>query len=248
VARYRIPLILLGLFVVLLLVVLLTQNNSTSDTQTAASATATPDPKAEQLQILKIATADAPTKIEVKQTDPAKAIVFKYENAKWLLDGSTPTELDTVQVSNLVGQFNSLRGTALITDKGDNLANYGLDKPALVIGLNSPTQGVKAINVGQQNPATKVYYVKLENDPRVWTVAPVLIEQVKGWLTTPPVQPPTPTALPSIGLSPLPTLPPVTPGTPGAAPPPAATTAPATTAVATTVPATTAAPAPSSTP
>jgi hypothetical protein len=240
VARYRNGIILLVLFVILLAVVLLTQGGN-SNTTTSASATATPDPKAQQLQILNIPSTDTPTKIEVKQTDPAKSVAFKYENNKWLLDSSAATELDTTLVASALGQFNTLKGTVFVTDKGDNLADYGLDKPSLLINLNSPTQGAKVINVGQQNPATKTYYVKLENDPRVWSVAPALIEQVKGWLTQLPLPVPTPTPFPTIGLSPLPTLVPT--GTPGTAdsstsPVPAGTTAAAGT---TTVAATTAA-------
>lgn len=253
--RYRNALILLGLFIVLLAVVLLTQTN-TSNTVSTASATATPDPKAQQLQIINLVTADAPTRIEVKQTDPAKSVAIKYENSKWFSDAPNPVELDTITVAGIVGQFTTLKGTALVTDKGDNLPNYGLDKPSLMINLNSPTQGIKTIDVGQLNPATGSYYVKLENDPRVWTVPSTTIDQPKGWLDKLPVLPPTPTPFPSVALSPLPTLAPSgTPGTPGAATTPSATTpvattttAAATTAPATTAAATTAVPAPSPTP
>ena len=211
-ARYRNGLILLLLFLVLLAVVLLTQGGNSSTTTTAAT-TATPDPKAQLLQILNIPAADRPTKIEVKETTPAKSVAFKYENNKWLLDSSTAIELDTMVVASAIDQFNNLKGTTLVTDKGDNLANYGLDKLNLIITLNSPTLGNKVINVGEQNPATKAYYVKLENDLRVWAVAPGLIEQAKGWLEKLPIPVPTPTPFPTIDLSPLPSL--VPSGTPG---------------------------------
>jgi hypothetical protein len=231
VARYRNGIILLVFFVILLAVVLLTQGSNNNTTTTTAATTATPDPKAQQLQIFNIPSADTPTKIEVKQTDPAKSVAFKYENNKWLLDSSAATELDTIVVSSTIGQFNNLKGTTLVTDKGDNLANYGLDKPSLLINLNSPTQGAKVLNVGQQNPATKAYYVKLDNDLRVWAVAPTLIEQVKGWLTQLPIPVPTPTPFPDIALSPLPS--PVLTSTLNSSPVPTGTitTAPVTTTV-----------------
>jgi hypothetical protein len=236
VRRYRIPLILLGLFIVLLAVVLLTQNNSSSST-TAASATATPDPKAAQLQILNIPSSDATTKIEIKQTDPAKSVAFKYDNGKWVVDGPTSTELDTLTVANNVGQLNTLKGTALVNEKGDKLADYGLDKPALVINLTMPSGSTKSIQVGQQNPASKNYYVKLADDPRVWTVAPTLLDTVKGWLTTLPVPEATPTPFPTIPLSPLP--PTNTPNATATAVAATATPAPTTAAATTAAPATT---------
>ncbi len=237
--RYRTPLILLGVFVALLAAVLLTQNNA-STPPTAASATPTADPKAAQLAILNFSGADAPTKLEVRQADPAKTVAFKFDNGKWFTDGPNPVELDTLTIASLVGQLNTLKGTALVTDKGDNLANYGLDKPSFSLNLTSPTKGATTLQVGTQNPATKVYYVKLDNDGRVWTVAPTLLEPIKGWLDKLPVAPPTPTPLPTIPLSPLPTLAPTTTGggTAGAG---ATTAVPATTAAATTASSTTAA-------
>lgn len=236
-ARYRNAFILLALFVILLVVVLVTQSVG-SNTAVTTLSTATPDPKAQQLQILNIPSANAPTRIEVKQTDPAKTVAFKYENSKWQTDTTPPQELDSFAVSNASGQLNALKGQALITDKGDRLADFGLDKPSIVINLSSPTLGTKTVNIGAQNPATKLYYVKLADDPRVWTVQTILLDQIKGWLDKLPTAEPTATPFPSVPLSPLPTLVVTgTPGTPGTGA--AGTSAPA----ATTVPATTSAPA-----
>jgi hypothetical protein len=250
VRRYRNAIILLAFFIVLLAVVLLTQNNSSSSTTTAA-ATATPDPKAQQLQILNIPSDDAPTKLEVKQTDPAKSVAFKYENNKWYTDAANPTELDTISVASNVGVLTGLKGTALITDKGDNLQNYGLDKPKLSITMNSPKAGVKTLQIGDQNPATNAYYIKLDNEPKVWTVPASLIDPVKGWLDKLPVLPPTPTPLPTVQFSPLPSPVTGTPGTPGGSTTPGATTSAVTTAASTTTAAATTASAttaPASTP
>ncbi len=212
--RYRNALVLLAFFVALLGVVLFTQNSKSNSTPVSAAATPTPNPNAAQLQLLNIPSTDAVTKLELKQADPAKTLAFKYENSKWLVDGPGGQELDTVAVASTVGQISTLKGTALITDKGDNLPNYGLDKPSLIITLTSPTAGARIINLGVQNQATKAYYVKLENDPRVVTISSTLVDQLKGWFDKLPVVPPTATPLPSIALSPLPSPLPTTTGSP----------------------------------
>ncbi len=247
-ARYRNALILLGVFVVLLVVVLVIPNGKSNSSPVTAATTPTPNPNAAQLQLLNIPTSDAATKIELKQDSPAKTLAFKYENTKWLQDAPGGMELDTIAVASTVGQLSTLKGNSLITDKGDNLANYGLDKPGLVITLTSPTQGAKVINIGQQNPATQAYYVKLENDPRVVTVSSTLVDQLKGWFSNLPVLPPTPTAFPTIPLSPLPTTVPASPGAPGGASLPETPTPAPVTASTTTSSSPVPAPSPSPTP
>ncbi len=225
--RYRTAIILVVVFAALLAVVVLTQPGTP---QATVAGTPTASAADQKLQIIKLPDNNGPTRFEVKQADPAKSIAFKLDG-NWKLEGQEAVALDTGTVASTINQFSTLKGTQLIEEKLSNAALVGLDKPSLVITLTTPSF-TKTLQVGITNTATGNYYVKLADQDQVWAVSPTLINQVKDWLTPPPVAPPTPTPLPTLPPSPTP-LPTVavsgTPGTPGAASTPAPTTAPATT-------------------
>lgn len=200
--RYAGPIVLAAIFLVLLVVVLVTQPKS----PTTPSVAVPPTLSAEQvkLQIIRLPQGEQPSRLEIKQLDPAKIIAFKYEGAAWKIDGRENIALDTSLVSTNVGQLTQLNGQQLVQEQGA-LTEFGLDKPTLSIALTSPS-GTKTLLVGNVNQISKLYYVKLDNDPKVWTLPPSLVDTFKAWLDTPPVAPPTPTPLPTLPPTPTPNL------------------------------------------
>lgn len=116
----------------------------------------------------------------------------------WQVAGQPNFALDSSQVDAAVQQLSNLQGTAALpADAANNLAQYGLDKPSLSIMLESSKGGSKTLDVGNLNGVTQNYWVKLESDNRVWTLATSTIDTFKAWLNTPPQLPPTPTAAPT---------------------------------------------------
>ncbi len=198
--RYRTAIVVVVLFAALLVIVLVTQP---SNTQAPAIAT-TPTVSADQLklQIIKFPTGTSPSRLELTQADPAKTAVYKLDG-NWKLEGQESLPLDLSLVPSTVGQLADFSGGQLVEEKATNLAGYGLDKPGLTITVSGGNFS-KTLLVGITNTVTSNYYVKLSDSDKVWAASPTLIAQLKGWITAPPVAPPTPTPLPTLPPSPTP--------------------------------------------
>ncbi|HEX2912032.1 MAG TPA: DUF4340 domain-containing protein [Chloroflexia bacterium] len=235
--RYVGPLIALVIFVVLLIIVLVTQNNGNS-TPAAASATPTTSAADKDLQILNLAANDTINQLEIKMG--SQSITLKQDNNNWKEVAPTARDLDSGVISDTINQLAALKGNTLIpADKAGTLANFGLDKPTMTVTITTAKSGTKELDFGAANQATNNYYVKLANDPKVWTVNSFYYTTLQGWLSNPPTPAPTiaPTGNPQ---TPLPTLTPTPqPTTPPASTTAAATPAPTTTTAATTAPPTT---------
>ena len=198
---YRTAVIIAVIFIALLGVALLTQPGKAPDT--ISQTTATPSATQLKLQIIQLPQDSVSNRLALKQADPPKSIAFKLDG-KWKVEGQESFDLYSSQIDSAASQLSSLKGTQLITEKPDNLAIYGLDKPSLEITLASPTV-TKTLLVGNIISVTSSYYVKLTDSETVWTIDSSLVPQLKQWLTNPPPQP-----------TPLPTIEPATP-TPTAA-------------------------------
>jgi hypothetical protein len=233
--RYIGAIVVLGVFIVLLAFVLLTQGNNNAATTTAVSATPTISQAQKDLQILTLPATETINQLDIKTITGTTTL--KFENNAWKQVAPTTLDLDSSVISDTVSQFKNLTGSTLIpADKAGDLKTFGLDNPPLIVTLTTAGSGVKTLNFGSANPATKNYYVKLGDDARVWTVNSSLVDTITGWLTKPPT--PAPTLAPvSNPLTPLPTVTPSpTAGTPTVVP---ATPPPPETTVAPTAPPTT---------
>jgi hypothetical protein len=235
--RYRPAIAIAVFFAALLAVVLLTQPSPIQ-----APANVTPTVSAEQLklQIINFPEKESPIRLELKRANPAKTTVFKVDG-NWKVEGQDSFVLDSTTVADTARSLANLNGTQLVDENGTNLATAGLDKPSFEITI-SGSSFTKTLQVGISNTVTGAYYVKLSDSPKIWALAPGLIDQLKGWVDQPPPLPPTPTPLPTLPptSTPLPTV--AASGTPDSNLTPAPT--PVTTTVATTTAATTTAPPP----
>jgi len=243
--RYRTAIVVVVLFAALLIIVLVTQPSNTQ----APAVASTPTVSADQLklQIIKFPTGTSPARLELTQSDPAKTAVYKLDG-NWKLEGQESLPLDLSLVPSTVGQLADFSGGQLVEEKATNLAGYGLDKPGLTITVSGGNFS-KTLLVGITNTVTSNYYVKLADADKVWAASPTLITTLKGWITAPPLAPPTPTPLPTLPPSPTPAPTSAVSGTPAPTNPVEATTAPSTpTTAATSAPPTTAPPAPTATP
>ena len=129
----------------------------------------------------------------------------------WSLIAPVQEPADPFNVGNVADLLKDLRASATLTQSA-NLADYGLDANTLTLAATfSDTQQTKrTLIVGKATFDGANYYAKLQDAPQVYLVSNSLIEPVKSWLTTPPVNPPTPTALP---ITVVPTSPPTPEGT-----------------------------------
>jgi hypothetical protein len=182
----------------------------------------------------------AATAIPVLQLDPAgvRAVEVRGEGKQvrveraasgWQVSLPQPGPADALRVTEVISGLSKLSATQTITPAGQNLASYGLDKPAYELRIEGGTP--ETLRLGSKNPDGSATYVQRASAPTIYLVTDSLIGTVERWAADPPAQPtPAPTAPP---LTILPTAP-VTPTSaitstiaPAAAGPPLRATAPA---------------------
>ena len=129
---------------------------------------AKPDPNAPP-KIAEIPSAD------IVQVDIVKAgsttTVKRTSDGKWEIVTPRPSRADEDSVSTLVGTFNSLASDRLIEEKAANLAEFGLDHPALAVTVTKKDGKTLKLLVGDETPTAGGTFAKIEGDPRVFTVA-----------------------------------------------------------------------------
>lgn len=147
---------------------------------------------------------------------------FNYIAPKttWVVAGDSGFPLDSTQVESEISQLTTLTGISLLPDSATkDLSQYGLDKPSLIITIQTDKSGTKTLDIGNANPITQNYWVKLDGGSQVWTVAPDAISPLLGWFDSPPqamvntVPQTAPTSTPGAGT---PAATPATVGTPAA--------------------------------
>jgi len=126
------------------------------------------------------ATADSPPKIltlnesdinrvDLKKSDSDLALV-KNSQGKWQITSPQTLEADQSAVSGVVSALSSLTSERLVEDKAENLSQFGLSSPKLEVDLTAKNNTRKLL-IGDDTPTSNGSYAKLDNDPRVFTIA-----------------------------------------------------------------------------
>jgi Domain of unknown function (DUF4340) len=157
------------------------------------------------------------TAVPVFQLEPAgiQAIEVRGEGkqvrvvraaSEWQIALPKPGPADTLRVTEVISGLATLNATQTITPTSQNLAPYGLDKPAYEVRIEGGTP--ETLRLGAKNPDGSATYVQRASAPTIYLVKDSLIDTIERWVADPPAQPtPAPTAPP---LTVLPTAP-VTP-------------------------------------
>jgi hypothetical protein len=135
-----------------------------------------------------------------------KQVHVERDASGWQVTAPKPGPADPFRVTDVISGLAKLNATQVITPAGQNLAPYGLDKPAYQVQLDGSTPAT--LLLGAKNPDGSATYVQRASAPTIYLVKDALIDTIERWVSDPPAQPtPAPTAPP---LTVLPTAP-VTP-------------------------------------
>ncbi len=126
------------------------------------------------------AKADTTTKIlsipsdsvqEVQLKNPQQTIDLKHENGKWLMTQPEALSADQDTVTTLVSNLSALNADTVVEDKATDLAPYGLKTPAVDVHVIEKGGKTDNLLIGDETPKGDASYVKLASDPRVFTIA-----------------------------------------------------------------------------
>lgn len=154
------------LFAALLLAALtgfLYWSNHHKPAETVAASTDTPPP------ILTLSDADI-TRVDLKKKDGSDLALVKDGQGKWQITSPQTLQADQSAVSGMLSSLASLASDRLVEDKSDNLSQFGLSAPAAEIEITAKNNAHKLL-IGDDTPTSNGTYVKLENDPRIFTVS-----------------------------------------------------------------------------
>jgi len=71
----------------------------------------------------------------------------------------------------VVSSLSSLSSDRLVEEKAADLGQFGLASPKLEVDITAKNNQLRKLLIGDETPASSGVYAKLENDPRVFTIA-----------------------------------------------------------------------------
>ena len=119
-------------------------------------------------KILALNSADITAVRIVKATAPPLEI--KKVNDKWQILEPAATGADQDVVNTLVNAAAALNAERMIDEKPSDLKAYGLVSPALELDITMKDGKVNKLFFGGDNPSNTGTYVKLESDPKLYTI------------------------------------------------------------------------------
>jgi hypothetical protein len=136
-----------------------------SDNLNVSTTPSEPAPK-----ILTLNEADI-SKIELKKKDTDAVVIERNSGGSWQISKPKTMAADQPAVAAMLSSLSSLVSDRLVDEKPGNLTPYGLSSPAVEVTLTDKNNGTHKLLIGDDTPTGSATYVKLDGDPRVFTIA-----------------------------------------------------------------------------
>ena len=108
-------------------------------------------------------------KIEIRRTGGETTVLEKKEKRE--LTAPRPLPVDQEAVGSVLSTLTALNADRLIEAKAVDPGTYGLAQPALEVAFTQKDGKSRRLLIGDEVPTGNGYYVKLADDPRIFTVA-----------------------------------------------------------------------------
>lgn len=116
-------------------------------------------------------------KLQEKDKSPIEvtySTTNQYGISSWYMNQPYAKDADSQSVKDLNTKLAALKLTAFITDKPANLADYGLDKPALVLEVKDKNKNDLKLSIG--NLKDNLYYCSVGDSKTVYTIDKSLLD------------------------------------------------------------------------
>ena len=127
-------------------------------------------PKDAAPKVLTIPEADFKS-IRLQKIGRDATVVQKSDTGKWQITDPKPLPADQDSVNSLISTLSSLNSDRLIEDKASDLQPYGLSTPAIEVIITKKDGKTEDLLVGDDTPTGGNTFVKLRNDPRVFSAS-----------------------------------------------------------------------------
>ena len=109
--------------------------------------------------------------IEIRKAGTEGVVLRKSDAGKWEMTAPKTLAVDQDAAGSMVSTLASLTSSRVVEEKSSNLAEFGLASPALEISLTRKDGKTSRLLLGDESPAGGGVFVKLDGDPRVFTIA-----------------------------------------------------------------------------
>ncbi|PYU03011.1 MAG: hypothetical protein DMG33_17650 [Acidobacteria bacterium] len=109
--------------------------------------------------------------IGIRKKDVEEVVLVKADAGKWQMTAPKSLGVDSSAVSSMISTLSSLNAERVVDDKASNLNQYGLSEPALEIDVAGKSAKPRKLLIGDDIPTGNGAYAKLDEDPRVFTIA-----------------------------------------------------------------------------
>jgi hypothetical protein len=106
--------------------------------------------------------------IQMEGKDLQKIVVVASGKDTWQITQPMQTRADESTVDRILGNFEKLKYKEIIEEKPSNLSAYELKPPHLILRLDLKGNTQRIVSVGAKNPVNNVYYIQVNNDPKVY--------------------------------------------------------------------------------
>ncbi len=89
---------------------------------------------------------------------------------RWEITSPIKSRADEASVGRITSTFEKLQYKDIVDEQGKNLKEYQLDKPEATFNITLKQGKKYTLQVGARNPVLNINYVRVQNDPRVYSV------------------------------------------------------------------------------
>jgi hypothetical protein len=107
-------------------------------------------------------------RIQIEGIEKGPAILVPENKESWKLTRPLQTRADQATVDRIISSFEKVKYKEIIEEQPKDLGAYELEKPKMKVTLTLKGNVQRAVSIGAKNPIDNVYYIRLNNDPRVY--------------------------------------------------------------------------------
>jgi hypothetical protein len=185
VRRWRTTLIVGGVFLALLLYVVLFETRRAPPAEPGAQPSPTPasvlDIAIDDVRALRIAAGD-------------RSLSLVRQEGEWAIASpGTGASSEAVPAESSIywsiDEILQLQARRIVAEDATDLAQYGLDTPAMTVTIETSGGASEQLLIGRQTPDGTAYYLQRAGDPRLYIVDHYKIQTLYDWLDDPPYAP-----------------------------------------------------------
>lgn len=109
------------------------------------------------------------TQIQITREKDSVQLVASGKD-RWEITSPIKTHADEASVGRITSTFEKLQYKDIVDEQGKNLKEYQLDKPEATFKITMKQGKKYTVQVGARNPVMNINYVRIQNDPRVYSV------------------------------------------------------------------------------